>query len=42
MEIVDAKIADLNTDDREQAAKIIAGSCRQMGVTIEGKTSYEG
>ena len=42
MEIVDAKIADLNTDDREQAAKIIAGSCRQMGVTIEGSTIYEG
>lgn len=42
MEIVDAKIADLNTNDREQAAKIIAGSCRQMGVTIEGQTVYEG
>ncbi len=42
MEIVDAKIADLNTDDREQAAKIIAGSCRQMGVTIEGSSIYEG
>ena len=42
MEIVEAKIADLNTDDREQAAKIIAGSCRQMGVTIEGSTIYEG
>jgi len=42
MEIVDLKIADLNTDDREQAAKIIAGSCRQMGVTIEGSTIYEG
>ena len=42
MEIVDLKIADLNTDDREQAAKIIAGSCRQMGVTIDGATVYEG
>ncbi len=33
-EIVDQKIADLNTDDREMAAKIIAGSCRSMGVDI--------
>lgn len=33
-EIVDQKIADLNTDDREMAAKIIAGSCRSMGVEI--------
>jgi large subunit ribosomal protein L11 len=34
MKIVDLKIADLNTDDREQAAKIIAGSCRSMGIEI--------
>jgi large subunit ribosomal protein L11 len=34
MKIVDLKINDLNTDDREQAAKIIAGSCRSMGVEI--------
>ena len=33
-EIIDQKIADLNTDDREAAAKIIAGSCRSMGVEI--------
>jgi len=33
-EIVDQKIADLNTDDREMAAKIIVGSCRSMGVEI--------
>jgi len=33
-EIVDQKIADLNTDDRDMAAKIIAGSCRSMGVEI--------
>jgi len=32
--IVDLKIADLNTDEREVAAKIIAGSCRSMGVEI--------
>ncbi len=33
-EIVDQKIADLNTHDKEMAAKIIAGSCRSMGVEI--------
>lgn len=35
MEIVDMKIADLNTDDKEQAAKIVAGSARSMGVETE-------
>ncbi len=34
MKIVDLKIEDLNTSDREQAAAIIAGSCRSMGVEI--------
>jgi large subunit ribosomal protein L11 len=34
MEIVDQKIVDMNTDDKEQAAKIIAGSARSMGVEI--------
>jgi len=34
MKVVDLKIADLNTDDREQAAKIIAGACRSMGIEI--------
>ena len=33
-EIVDQKIADLNTADKEMAARIIAGSCRSMGVEI--------
>jgi large subunit ribosomal protein L11 len=33
-EIVDQKISDLNTDDRAMAEKIIAGSCRSMGVEI--------
>ena len=36
LKIVELKIEDLNTDDREQAAKIIAGSCRSMGVEIVG------
>jgi len=35
MEVVDKKIVDLNTNDKDQAAKIIAGSARSMGVTIE-------
>jgi len=35
MEVVEKKIVDLNTNDPEQAAKIIAGSARSMGVTIE-------
>jgi len=33
-EIVEQKIADLNTDDKEIAAKIIMGTCRSMGVEI--------
>jgi large subunit ribosomal protein L11 len=36
MEVVNAKIADLNTNDPEQAAKILAGTARQMGLEIEG------
>jgi large subunit ribosomal protein L11 len=35
-EIVDQKIADLNTDDKEMAAKIIMGTCRSMGIEIAG------
>ena len=34
MEVVKAKIADLNTDDEEQAANTIAGSARSMGIDI--------
>ena len=33
-EIVEEKIADLNTDDKDMAAKIIMGTCRSMGVDI--------
>jgi len=32
MTIVDQKIADLNTNDTEQAAKIVEGQCRSMGI----------
>jgi len=34
MEVVKAKIEDLNTNDEEQAAKILAGSARSMGIEI--------
>jgi large subunit ribosomal protein L11 len=35
MEIVNQKIADLNTNDTEQAAKIVEGSCKSMGIEIK-------
>ena len=35
MEIVDMKIKDLNTDDKEAAAKIVAGSARSIGIDVE-------
>ena len=35
MEIVKMKISDLNTNDVEQAAKIVAGSAKSMGVEVE-------
>ncbi|GAA4961474.1 50S ribosomal protein L11 [Kineococcus glutinatus] len=35
-EIAEAKMADLNALDVEQAAKIIAGTARSMGITVEG------
>lgn len=36
MEVVSAKIVDLNTNDPELAAKILAGTARQMGLEIKG------
>ena len=33
-EIIERKIVDMNTSDKEMAAKIIAGTCRSMGVEI--------
>lgn len=36
MEVVNAKIADLNTNDPEKAARILAGQARQMGIDVEG------
>ena len=34
LEIVERKIADLNTTDKDAAAKIIAGSARSIGINI--------
>ncbi len=33
--IIEIKFPDLNTTDAEKAAKIIAGTARQMGIEIE-------
>jgi len=35
MKVVDQKIADLNTNDVNQAAKIVEGSCRSIGIEVE-------
>jgi len=35
-EIAQAKLEDLNANDVEQASKIIAGTARSMGITVEG------
>jgi large subunit ribosomal protein L11 len=35
-EIAEAKMEDLNANDVDQAAKIIAGTARSMGITVEG------
>ena len=34
MEVVDAKIADLNTDNKEMAANTLAGTARSMGIEV--------
>ena len=36
MEVVKIKMPDLNTSDPEAAARILAGTARQMGLEIEG------
>ena len=35
-EIAEAKMVDLNANDIDHAAKIIAGTARSMGITVEG------
>lgn len=34
MEVVDKKIQDLNTDDKEMAANTLAGSARSIGIEV--------
>lgn len=36
MEVVEIKMPDLNTNDPEAAARILAGTARQMGLEVEG------
>ena len=36
LDVVKLKMSDLNTNDPEQACKILAGTARQMGLEIEG------
>jgi large subunit ribosomal protein L11 len=36
-EIAASKLEDLNANDLDQASKIIAGTARSMGITVEGK-----
>lgn len=36
MDVVKIKMPDLNTNDPEAAARILAGTARQMGLEIEG------
>jgi large subunit ribosomal protein L11 len=35
-EIAELKMPDLNANDVEQASKIVEGTARSMGVTVEG------
>lgn len=35
-EIATTKLADLNANDLDAASKIIAGTARSMGITVEG------
>lgn len=36
MEVVEQKMPDLNASDPEAAARVIAGTARQMGINVEG------
>ncbi|MFT5633646.1 MAG: large subunit ribosomal protein L11 [Rubritalea sp.] len=36
LEVVAIKMPDLNANDPEAACRILAGTCRQMGITVEG------
>ncbi|MGJ8656866.1 MAG: 50S ribosomal protein L11 [Akkermansiaceae bacterium] len=36
LEVAAIKMPDLNANDEEAACRILAGTCRQMGITVEG------
>jgi large subunit ribosomal protein L11 len=36
LEVAAIKMPDLNANDPEAACRILAGTCRQMGITVEG------
>lgn len=36
LEVVAIKMPDLNANDEDAACRILAGTCRQMGITVEG------
>ena len=38
LKIAKAKMKDLNTTDEEAAVRMIAGTARNMGITVEGVT----
>jgi len=37
VEIAKYKLPDLNCEDLEEAKKVVAGSCRQMGIAVDAK-----
>ena len=36
LEVVKIKIEDMNTNDEDAAIRILEGTCRQMGIEVEG------
>ena len=36
LEVVKIKIEDMNTNDEDAACRILEGTCRQMGIEVEG------
>jgi len=36
LEVVAIKMPDLNANDEDAACRILAGTCRQMGINVEG------
>jgi len=40
-EIAETKMADMNADDIESVKKMVAGTARSMGLTVEGAAPWE-